>query len=83
MTPHANARRSRAEFRVGGVTDRVIAVTHDASGKAGGLEGGLVRALVVHLILKHMAFRTDVLHRIHARWRCTVGSMAGRARRRA
>ena len=80
---HADGLRTRAKFCVRWMADPVVAVADDASGKASGLKGGFVRAFLVHLVLEDVAFRTDVLNRIHARRSRAMVSVAGGTRWRA
>jgi hypothetical protein len=65
------------------MSDPMIAMTNNATGKARGLKSRLVGAFLVHLILESMAFGTDVLHRVQAWGRRAMISMTGSAGGRA
>src|SRR5690242_3391856 len=83
MALHANAFGSCAQLRVGWKDDPMIAMANDAPRKPGGLKRTLMRTLIVHLCLKHMAVGAHIPHRIDSRGNCSVISMAGGACRSA
>jgi len=80
---HAHSLWTRAKFRVRRMRDSMVTVAHDASREANRLKRCFVGALFVHLRLKNVASRADILDRTDSRRRSAVIAVARRASRRA
>jgi len=77
MTPHADGVRASANHRVGWMSDAMIAMTHDASGKRSGFKGLFVRTFFVHLGLESVTVRAHILNLVYAWRRRAMVSMTG------
>ena len=83
MTPHADGIRTSAKHRVSGMSDAMIAMTHDASWKRSRFKGFLVRAFFVHLGLESVTVRTHILNLVYSWRRRAMVSMTRCTGRRA
>ena len=75
MAPHADGVRARAQVRIRGMVDAMIAVTHDASGKRSCFKGLFVRTFFVHLSLESVTVRAHILNPVDSRRRRAMISM--------
>jgi hypothetical protein len=77
MTAHADGVRTSAKHRVGWMSDAMIAMTHDASGKRSRFKGLFVRTFFVHLGLESVTVRAHILNLVYAWRRGPMVSMTG------
>src|ERR1022692_3637581 len=68
MTAHADGVRTSAKHRVRWMSDAMIAMTHDASGKRSRFKGFFVRTFFVHLGLESVTVRAHILDLVYS-WR--------------